>query len=146
MPVFVQNRPTALPLQTAVARPRLPMPTARAQMLPQQALPISQPPRQNMMQRLASISSNPNLQQLRSKIQSQASKIPMFSKLVPAANNIQPVPVMKKGGAVEKLKKMKKPIKRKSFKKADRVKKPAFKEGGAVERFLAKHPDYSPEG
>ncbi len=47
---------------------------------------------------------------------------------------------------MNKLSKIKKPIKKKSLKKADRVKKPAFKEGGAVERFLAKYPDYNPEG
>lgn len=41
----------------------------------------------------------------------------------------------------------KKPIKKRSFKKADRVKRVAkFKDGGAVERFLQKYPDYNPEG
>ncbi len=42
-----------------------------------------------------------------------------------------------------KADKFKKPIKRKSFKK-----KPVAKmaEGGAVERFLQKYPDYNPEG
>jgi len=40
----------------------------------------------------------------------------------------------------------KKPIKKKSFKKAARVKRMAYKEGGAVERFLTKYPDYNPEG
>lgn len=43
----------------------------------------------------------------------------------------------------KKIDKFKKPIKKKSFKKTER--RMAFKEGGAVERFLQRHPDYNPE-
>jgi hypothetical protein len=42
----------------------------------------------------------------------------------------------------QKLQKLKKPIKRKQLKKRPRY---AFKEGGAVEKFLAKYPDFDPE-
>lgn len=43
------------------------------------------------------------------------------------------------------LDKFKKPIKRKSVKKKTQ-KRAAYAEGGAVERFLQKYPDYNPEG
>ena len=42
------------------------------------------------------------------------------------------------------LSKFKKPIKRKSLKK--KQPRAAYAEGGAVERFLQKYPDYNPEG
>lgn len=57
----------------------------------------------------------------------------------------QKLAMMEKGGPVKKAfkkgDKFKKPIKKKSFKQ----KRMAFKEGGAVERFLQKYPDYNPE-
>lgn len=44
----------------------------------------------------------------------------------------------KKGAAAAGLKKLKKPMQRKSIKVAK------YAQGGAVERFLAKYPDYKP--
>ena len=131
---------------------RRPMPTARAVMPQQalpQALPVSRPqfagyplPRTNSEVRSQVVGGlNNAMTGIRNLFNTVGNRLGVKRPIVAA-----PAAAMKKGGNVEKLKKLKKPIKRKSLKKADRVKRPAFKEGGAVERFLSKYPDYNPVG
>lgn len=127
MPNPIPSQAMGIPVQSASSVP----------VVPRQAIPNGMDFRNRMRSQLQSSLANrqPGFKNFFQILQERRAA----QRAAPAA-----VPAMKSGGPVEKLKKLKKPIKRKSLKKADRVRKPAYAEGGAVERFLAKYPNYKP--
>lgn len=113
--VGVPMRPVARPVMAQ--RPAMGIPVG----LPVQAAPQAQPT-------------------LRRPMPPPQARVPVRPTALPAAAAPAMVrrPMMAKGGVVKKLKK---PMKRKTIGKKKVAK---YAEGGAVERFLQKYPDYKP--